>query len=725
MTPLTVHMIGNAHIDPVWMWPWPAGLDEALNTCRTFCDMLDAYPEFKVTRGEAWVYEQVRRLDPALFARIKSHVASGRWGVVNGWWVQPDVNLPTAAALVKQGRVGRAWFREHLGVDVTVGYQVDSFGHNANLPALLRRAGLTAYVFGRPERARWPLPAELFCWRAPTGESVMVQRIPLSYCARSVETIERHLDEAIAQADRRVGHVMCFYGIGDHGGGPAREQIEWIRAHEAYRPGVRLVFSHPEAFFHAVEASGAALPEYTGEMQFVEPGTYAVLHEFKQTMRRAEVLVARAEALSQRFPDAAPEGADASLEEAWKALLFNQFHDTLAGTSLACAYEDARDEVGGARAAARRIMVDITRRRMLALPSAPDQRLLLFNTGDRPFRGLVELEPWFGAEAHTLPVTLLGQDDRPLPVQKMPGRAAEEKMFRYLAPVELEPFATTVLRVRHEAPPPPPALPLAASPAALRNGRVEVELDATGIAAIRLDGRPVLRGLRLVVQEDLTDTWGSGGPDSPRFRGREKGVFRLAHPWDVLAAGPLRAVCMAELAWERSRAYLQVHLDAGEACVRLDLRLVYGGAYEIVKLHAVPAFQVLSREDGIPGGCLGRPLDGAEYPVHDFLSVAGDGLRLALVSPDLFSADVQPDGTLRPTLLRTPCYVHNFNYPGGIPDPRVYSLSGQGSHEYRLSILPGAGDLSGGVADETYRLTDPVWMSECTAGMRPRYHPGK
>jgi len=726
LTKLTVHMIGNAHIDPVWMWPWPAGLDEALNTCRTFCDLLDTYPEFQVTRGEAWVYEQVRRLDPALFARIKAHVASGRWGVVNGWWVQPDVNLPTAASLVKQGLVGRAWFREHLGVDVTVGYQVDSFGHNANLPALLRRAGLTAYVFGRPERTRWPLPAELFTWRAPAGEAVTVQRLPLSYCARSVETIEKHLAEAIAQADRRVGHVMCFYGIGDHGGGPAREQIEWILAHRDYQPDVRLIFSHPEAFFRAVAASGVALPEYAGEMQFVEPGTYAVLHEFKQTMRRAEVLVARAEALQQRFPAAAPADAAASLDAAWKALLFNQFHDTLSGTSIAGAYEDARDEVGAARAAARRIMVDITRRQLPALPPAPEQRLLLFNTADRPFRGLVELEPWFGAEANTLPVALLGADGRPLPVQKMPGRAAEAKMFRYLAPLELAPFATTVLRVRHEALPPPPAALLCATPAGLRNNRVEVDLCDTGIAALRLDGRPILggAGLRLTVQEDLTDTWG-GGPDAPCFRGREKCVFRLVRPWDVLATGPLRAVCLAELAWERSRAYLQVQLDAGETCVRLELHLVYGGAYEIVKLPVSPAFVVTARRDGIPGADIARPLDGAEYPVQDFLHVAGDGLQLALVSPDVYSADVQPDGTLRPTLLRTPCYVHNANFPGGIPDPRVYPLSGQGSHEYRLSLLPGTADLAAAVADEAYRLTDPVWMAECTAGMRPRYHPGR
>ena len=132
MGELVVHMVANAHLDPVWLWPWQRGSDEAMATCRSACDFLDQYPELIFTRGEAWVYEQVRALDPELFARIRAHVAAGRWDVVNGWWVQPDLNLPTATAILRTASVGQAWFREHLGLaGVPVAYCVDSFGHGA------------------------------------------------------------------------------------------------------------------------------------------------------------------------------------------------------------------------------------------------------------------------------------------------------------------------------------------------------------------------------------------------------------------------------------------------------------------------------------------------------------------------------------------------------------------------------------------------------------------
>ena len=132
MKKITVHMIGNAHLDPVWLWPWQYGADEAVATCRSACDLLDDYPEAIFTRGEAWAYEQVRILDPGLFERVSAHIQGGRWAVVNGWWVQPDANIPTEEALQATARLGLAWFREHLGLaEVPVAYLVDSFGHGA------------------------------------------------------------------------------------------------------------------------------------------------------------------------------------------------------------------------------------------------------------------------------------------------------------------------------------------------------------------------------------------------------------------------------------------------------------------------------------------------------------------------------------------------------------------------------------------------------------------
>ena len=137
-----VHIILNSHLDPVWLWRLEQGIDEALSTARTACDLLDAYPEIHLTRGEAWFYETVERHDPATFERLRSHIAAGRLHVVGGWYVQPDCNLASPETYRRHNEFGGAYFREKFGVKVRTGYNVDSFGHGAFLPDFYREAGV-------------------------------------------------------------------------------------------------------------------------------------------------------------------------------------------------------------------------------------------------------------------------------------------------------------------------------------------------------------------------------------------------------------------------------------------------------------------------------------------------------------------------------------------------------------------------------------------------------
>ena len=137
-------MIGNAHIDPVWLWGWQAGADEVLATFRSAADRCDEYPEFVFTAGEAWRYSTVEEIDPELFRRIKRLVQEGRWHVTGGQWIQPDCNLPTARGMLQQYGIGGRYFRERFAVASDVGFNVDSFGHPATLPDLLREAGCSA-----------------------------------------------------------------------------------------------------------------------------------------------------------------------------------------------------------------------------------------------------------------------------------------------------------------------------------------------------------------------------------------------------------------------------------------------------------------------------------------------------------------------------------------------------------------------------------------------------
>ena len=172
---------------------------------------------------------------------------------------------------------------------------------------------------------------------------------------------------------------MCFIGIGDHGGGPARREIEWLLERRNYAPGIELVFSHPRAFFDEVRVSGVELPVVQDELQLHAVGSYSVEHRTRQNMRRAEELAGQAENLLERYPDASLSKGRERLEFAWQRILFNQFHDILAGTSIKSAYEHANDELGEAKTICRDIIVSTTRRRNRNIAPCPDQQLIFHN----------------------------------------------------------------------------------------------------------------------------------------------------------------------------------------------------------------------------------------------------------------------------------------------------------------------------------------------------------
>jgi len=139
-----LHVIGHAHLDPVWMWPWRDGAAEALTTMQSAIDRMRETPEFCFSHSSAITYRWAQEMDPRLFSEIKEQIGEGRWEVVNGWIVEPDCNIPSTESFVRHCLYGKRYFSEQLGVDVTVGYNIDSFGHGAGLPQILARGGFCA-----------------------------------------------------------------------------------------------------------------------------------------------------------------------------------------------------------------------------------------------------------------------------------------------------------------------------------------------------------------------------------------------------------------------------------------------------------------------------------------------------------------------------------------------------------------------------------------------------
>ncbi|HEX2417387.1 MAG TPA: hypothetical protein VHJ83_04560, partial [Micromonosporaceae bacterium] len=178
-----LHMIGNAHIDPVWLWQWPEGYQEVRATFQSAIDRMSEYPEFVFTCDSVCYLAWVEENDPELFAAIGARIADGRWQVVGGWWIEPDCNLPGGESFVRQALYAQRFLHDRFGIIATVGANLDPFGHNASLPQLLSKSGMDSYVFLRPGPHEMALPGPYFWWRARDGSRVLAYRIPHEYCA--------------------------------------------------------------------------------------------------------------------------------------------------------------------------------------------------------------------------------------------------------------------------------------------------------------------------------------------------------------------------------------------------------------------------------------------------------------------------------------------------------------------------------------------------------------
>ena len=224
-----IHLIGNAHLDPIWLWRWQEGCGEVLQTFRSAVDRLNEYDELVFTCSSASYYRWVEEIDPELFDEIRKLVKRGRWVPVNGWWVQPDCNMPSGESFARQALYSQLYYYEKFGDICKIGYNVDSFGHSGMLPQLLTKGGMRCYVMMRPGMHENPeIPENLFWWDSPDGSRVLTYRIPESYGVSGKEDIDRKLPDYMQRAENTGHGMMMLFGVGNHGGGPTKGDIEYL-----------------------------------------------------------------------------------------------------------------------------------------------------------------------------------------------------------------------------------------------------------------------------------------------------------------------------------------------------------------------------------------------------------------------------------------------------------------------------------------------------------------
>lgn len=325
-----LHMICNAHLDPVWLWQRPEGIAEAISTFRVAADFCEEFDGFIFNHNEAVLYEWVEENEPELFERIQRLVKEGKWRIMGGWYLQPDCVMPCGESFIRQIETGTKYFIEKFGVRPQTAINFDPFGHSRGLVQILKKCGYDSYVFMRPS---WIECEQDFIWKGFDGSEILTHKMNGGYNSGKGK-IQTKIDRAL-EREYSDGINMMFWGIGNHGGGPSREDLITISDYMKKHPENGLRHSWCENYFSRIDKS--KLGAVDTSLNYTMVGCYTTMKRIKQAHRRLENDLAVCEkmlALSGVSYD------KKELEKAEKALLFCEFHDILPGTSVKPAEED-------------------------------------------------------------------------------------------------------------------------------------------------------------------------------------------------------------------------------------------------------------------------------------------------------------------------------------------------------------------------------------------------
>jgi len=337
----TLLCISHAHIDMNWMWSWPETVAVTNDTFQTMLALMDEFPDFIYSQSQASTYHLIEKYNPPMFETIRQRVREGRWEVTASQWVEGDKNMASGESISRHLLYAREYFQEKFGLspeDVCVDFEPDTFGHPATLPSILARGGVRYYYHCRGSRG-----PHLYWWVRPEGSPERVGPDGSRILAFNDVTwymcaIEPRIADPLVEFSLATGlkHMPVLYGVGNHGGGPTRRDLRRLIEMNTWPVYPNVECSSLHRFFRLAEEGAAeSLPEVVGERNFVFTGCYTSQARQKWANRHSENLLFTAECAatigSQVAGVAYPRE---NLDEAWKHLLFDQFHDILPGSGM-------------------------------------------------------------------------------------------------------------------------------------------------------------------------------------------------------------------------------------------------------------------------------------------------------------------------------------------------------------------------------------------------------
>ncbi|MCJ7736398.1 MAG: alpha-mannosidase, partial [Anaerolineae bacterium] len=338
-----LYAFGHSHIDVAWLWPLAETERKAGRTLSTQLALLDEYPEYRFLFGQPHLYCMIRDRYPEIYGRLKDAAERGQIMPEGGMWVQADTNVSGGEALIRQFVHGKRFFQDEFGVDCKLMWLPDVFGYSGALPQIMRGCGIpyfsTAKIFWAYNGGD-PFPYNTFTWEGIDGSEVLVH-LCNDYNSEASPSFVADRWNGRVQKDGISSRLMPF-GYGDGGGGPTRNHLEFLRREQDLEGLPRVRIASPIEFFKDQESSGIPDARYVGELYFqAHRGTYTSQAKTKRGNRKSELALREAEIWSVAAANKDFEFPRKAIDEAWKKVLLNQFHDIIPGSSIHRVYEEA------------------------------------------------------------------------------------------------------------------------------------------------------------------------------------------------------------------------------------------------------------------------------------------------------------------------------------------------------------------------------------------------
>jgi alpha-mannosidase len=709
-----IHLVCNAHLDPMWLWEWSEGAAAAVSTFRVAADLCQEFDGFVFNHNEAILYEWIEEYEPELFSRIQQLVKEGKWHIMGGWYLQPDCNMPSGEGFVRQIMLGRQYFKEKFAARPTTAINFDPFGHTRGFPQILQKSGYHSYIFCRPSQEDCPLPADLFEWVGYSGSKVAAVRVP-SY--NSPLGAARQKVEKWIKSNPQEACGLVLWGVGNHGGGPSRKDLRDLALLIKESEDCEIRHSTPEDYF--ADIGGKDVPQYCGDLNPWAVGCYTSQVRIKQKYRQLENEIFSMEKMaSAAYFQGVMDYPQSELQGTLRDMATIQFHDILPGSSIQPVEEAAIRMIDHAL----EIISRLKTRAFFALSSGQrvakenEIPILVYNPHPYPVREVVDCEFSLADQNRTgnwlMPDVYSGGKLLKCQAEKEECNLNLDWRKRIAFLADLAPSSMNRFDCKLRPLPEKPHI----DPAKLgdkftfKTEDVEVEINCkTGlIDCYKVNGTDYLPANTFlpIVMMDNEDPWGmrvSSFRDvagtfelmSPQESARFSGIRdESLPPVRIIEDGPVRTVVEAVFEYGKSQICQRYKLPKFGTEIEVETRVHWNEKDRMLKL-SIP---VLCRNAKYLGqvayGTGDLPVDGKEAVAQKWVAVvsADEDKAITCINDGIYGSDFSHDG-LRFSLLRSPAYSgHPIEDRPIVVQDRYVPRIDQGERLYHFWINAGPVD---------------------------------